>query len=30
VLTRERIREVFAVEPTFMQAGHSGLHIIFD
>ena len=30
VLTRERIREVFGVEPTFVPAGDSGLHIIFD
>jgi iron complex transport system ATP-binding protein len=30
VLTRERIREVFGVEPTFVPAGHSGLHLIFD
>jgi iron complex transport system ATP-binding protein len=30
VLTHERIREVFGVEPTFVQAGLSGLHLIFD
>ena len=30
VLTRERIREVFGVEPTFVPAGEPGLHIIFD
>ena len=30
VLTRERIREVFGVEPTFVPAVQSGLHIIFD
>ncbi|MBV9925461.1 MAG: heme ABC transporter ATP-binding protein [Acidobacteria bacterium] len=30
VLTRERIRSVFGVEPTFVPAGDSGLHIIFD
>jgi iron complex transport system ATP-binding protein len=30
VLTRERIREVFGVEPTFVPAGQSGLHLIFD
>ncbi len=30
VLTRERIREVFGVEPTFVAAGHAGLHLIFD
>jgi iron complex transport system ATP-binding protein len=30
VLTRERIRAVFGVEPTFVPAGPSGLHLIFD
>jgi iron complex transport system ATP-binding protein len=30
VLTRERIRDVFGVEPTFVPAGESGLHLIFD
>ena len=30
VLTRERIREVFGVEPTFVPVAHSGLHIVFD
>ncbi|HEX8117784.1 MAG TPA: heme ABC transporter ATP-binding protein [Pyrinomonadaceae bacterium] len=30
VLTRERIREVFGVEPTFVNAGDAGLHLIFD
>ena len=30
VLTAERIREVFGVEPTFVTAGQSGLHLIFD
>jgi len=30
VLTRERIREVFGVEPTFVPAGPSGLHLVFD
>lgn len=30
VLTRERIRDVFGVEPTFVPAGPSGLHLIFD
>ena len=30
VLTHDRIREVFGVEPTFVTAGQSGLHLIFD
>ena len=30
VLTAERIREVFGVEPTFVPVEHSGLHLIFD
>ena len=30
VLTHERIRDVFGVEPTFVPAGQSGLHLIFD
>ena len=30
VLTAERIREVFGVEPTYVPAAHGGLHIIFD
>ena len=30
VLTNERIREVFGVEPTFVPAGESGVHLIFD
>jgi heme transport system ATP-binding protein len=30
VLTRERIRDVFAVEPTFVPVAQSGLHLIFD
>lgn len=30
VLTRERIRDVFGVEPTFVPAAQSGLHLIFD
>lgn len=30
VLTPERIREVFAVEPTFVSVKQSGLHLIFD
>jgi iron complex transport system ATP-binding protein len=30
VLTAARIREVFGVEPTFVRAGQSGLHLIFD
>jgi iron complex transport system ATP-binding protein len=30
VLTRERIRDVFGVEPTFVPARQSGLHLIFD
>jgi iron complex transport system ATP-binding protein len=31
VLTRERIREVFGVEPTFVPAGQAGgIHLIFD
>lgn len=30
VLTRERIRDVFGVEPTFVPVEQSGLHLIFD
>jgi iron complex transport system ATP-binding protein len=30
VLTPERIRAVFGVEPTFVKAAQSGLHLIFD
>jgi iron complex transport system ATP-binding protein len=30
VLTAERIRDVFGVEPTFVPAAHSGVHLIFD
>jgi iron complex transport system ATP-binding protein len=30
VLTADRIREVFGVEPTFIQASQSGIHLIFD
>ncbi|HEX7955640.1 MAG TPA: ATP-binding cassette domain-containing protein, partial [Pyrinomonadaceae bacterium] len=30
VLTAEHIRAVFGVEPTFVPAGQSGVHIIFD
>jgi iron complex transport system ATP-binding protein len=30
VLTAERIRAVFGVEPTFVEAAQSGLHLIFD
>jgi iron complex transport system ATP-binding protein len=30
VLTPERIREVFGVEPTFVPSEQSGLHLIFD
>ena len=30
VLTAERIRQVFGVEPTFVPVEHSGLHLIFD
>ncbi|HEX7316063.1 MAG TPA: heme ABC transporter ATP-binding protein [Pyrinomonadaceae bacterium] len=30
VLTREHIRDVFGVEPTFVPVAHSGLHLIFD
>ena len=30
VLTAERIREVFAVEPTFVPVEQSGVHLIFD
>jgi len=30
VLTVDRIRDVFAVEPTFVPAQHSGVHLIFD
>ncbi|HST53485.1 MAG TPA: heme ABC transporter ATP-binding protein [Pyrinomonadaceae bacterium] len=30
VLTAERIREVFGVEPTFVPVNKSGVHLIFD
>jgi iron complex transport system ATP-binding protein len=30
VLTAAHIREVFGVEPTFIQASQSGIHLIFD
>jgi iron complex transport system ATP-binding protein len=30
VLTAERIREVFGVEPTFVPLEQSGVHLIFD
>jgi iron complex transport system ATP-binding protein len=30
VLTAERIREVFGVEPTFVPVGQSGFHLVFD
>ena len=30
VLTRDRIRDVFGVEPTIVPVGPSGLHLIFD
>jgi iron complex transport system ATP-binding protein len=30
VLTHERIREVFGVEPKFVPDGQSGIHMIFD
>jgi iron complex transport system ATP-binding protein len=30
VLTAERIREVFGVEPTFVPVAQSGVHLIFD
>jgi iron complex transport system ATP-binding protein len=30
VLTADRIREVFAVEPTFVPTPHSDVHLIFD
>ena len=30
VLTADHIREVFGVEPTFIQASQSGIHLIFD
>lgn len=30
VLTAQRIKHVFEVEPTFMPAGESGFHLIFD
>jgi iron complex transport system ATP-binding protein len=30
VLTTERIRRVFAVEPTFVPVKDSGVHLIFD
>jgi iron complex transport system ATP-binding protein len=30
VLTPDRIRDVFGVEPTFVPVEQSGLHLIFD
>jgi iron complex transport system ATP-binding protein len=30
VLTRDRIRDVFGVEPTFVPVEQSGLHLVFD
>ena len=30
VLTAERVREVFGVEPTFVPVGQSGVHLVFD
>ncbi|HEX8455948.1 MAG TPA: heme ABC transporter ATP-binding protein [Pyrinomonadaceae bacterium] len=30
VLTADRIRDVFGVEPTFIPVEHSGVHLIFD
>lgn len=30
VLTAERIRQVFGVEPTFVPVEHSGIHLVFD
>jgi iron complex transport system ATP-binding protein len=30
VLTTDRIRDVFGVEPTFIQVKQSGVHLIFD
>jgi iron complex transport system ATP-binding protein len=30
VLTTDRIRDVFGVEPTFVPVKHSGVHLIFD
>lgn len=30
VLTHERIRDVFGVEPTFVPVAQSGLHLVFD
>ncbi|HEV2714186.1 MAG TPA: heme ABC transporter ATP-binding protein [Terriglobales bacterium] len=30
VLTPERIREVFGVEPTFVPIPHGGIHLVFD
>jgi len=30
VFTRERLRDVFGVEPTFVNVGQSGLHLVFD
>jgi iron complex transport system ATP-binding protein len=30
VLTADRIRDVFGVEPTFIPVKHSGIHLIFD
>jgi iron complex transport system ATP-binding protein len=30
VLTAERIREVFAVEPTFIPVAQTGVHLVFD
>ncbi|MFN2597815.1 MAG: heme ABC transporter ATP-binding protein, partial [Pyrinomonadaceae bacterium] len=30
VLTAERIRQVFAVEPTFIPVEQAGVHLVFD
>jgi iron complex transport system ATP-binding protein len=30
VLTADRIRDVFGVEPTFVPVNQSGIHLIFD
>ena len=30
VLTTERIRDVFGVEPTFVQSGDAGVHLVFN
>jgi iron complex transport system ATP-binding protein len=30
VLTTDRIRDVFGVEPTFVPVKQSGIHLIFD